>query len=56
VSSRQLNFSYNEIKVKHRLSEDLHAFQLTSPVYIIAKKSKVHPCTRTEDLYRPYGP
>ena len=62
MSSWQLNFSYNEIKVKHRLYEDVYAFQLTSVVYIKIIKIKctlvqaLGLCTGTEGLYRPYGP
>ena len=40
MSSWQLNFSYNEIKVKHTLYNDLYAFQLTSPAYIKVKNVK----------------
>jgi len=32
------------------------SIQVINSGEIISKKCKVHPCTGTEALYRPYGP
>ena len=55
-----LNKEVNSYVSSEKLYSDIYIY-IYIYIYIFnessfAKESKVHPCTGTETLYRPYGP